>query len=548
MTNKHQQQKRALHALFILLLSVVGMTKLQAQNITFADAEVKSICVANWDTNSDGELSYAEATVVTSLGGVFRNNSSITSFDELQYFTGLSSIESQAFYYCTGLTSIEIPSSVTSIGGNAFLNCTGLTSIEIPSSVTSIGGNAFRNCTGLTSIEIPISVTSIGDYAFSGCIGLTSIEIPNSVTSIGDYAFSGCSGLEQIIVDAGNTAYDSRDNCNAIINSSTNELVAGCKDTVIPNTVTSIGRLAFDGCTGLTSIEIPNSVTSIYNYAFRDCTNLTSIEIPNSVTLISNYAFSGCSGLEQIIVDAGNTIFDSRGNCNAIIKSSTNMLIIGCKNTVIPNSVTFIGGYAFYGCTGLTSMQIPNSVTFIYEYAFSKCTGLTSIEISNSVTYISSGAFSDCINLTSIEIPNSVTYIRDYAFFRCSGITSVVIDNDVDIGQYAFGDCASLASITVYAGRPPYLRGNAFHNVDKSIPVYVPCGSLEAYQTATGWSDFTNIQESCPQTVTLSEDWNWFSTYIEAEDLLQQLETALGENGIQIKNDSISTEYDSEWG
>ena len=218
---------------------------------------------------------------------------------------------------------------------------------------------------------------------------------------------------------------------------------------------------------------------------------------------------------------------------------------------MIPNSVTFIGGYAFYGCTGLTSMQIPNSVTFIYEYAFSKCTGLTSIEISNSVTYISSGAFSDCINLTSIEIPNSVTYIRDSAFFRCSGITSVVIDNDVDIGQYAFGDCASLASITVYAGRPPYLRGNAFHNVDKSIPVYVPCGSLEAYQTATGWSDFTNIQESCPQTVTLSEDWNWFSTYIDITnpiEMLQTLETALGENGIQIKNSNISTEYDSEWG
>ena len=180
--------------------------------IVFADANVKALCVANWDTNGDGELSYDEAAAVTDLGQVFSNNSSITSFNELQFFINLTSIGNNAFYYCTGLTSVEIPNSVTSIGNNAFYNCTSLTSVELPNSVTSIGGSAFSYCTGLTSVEIP-----------------------NSVTSIGTNPFVSCSGLEQIEVASDNAYYDSRENCNAIIRTSTNALVTGCKNTVIPN-------------------------------------------------------------------------------------------------------------------------------------------------------------------------------------------------------------------------------------------------------------------------------------------------------------------------
>ncbi len=167
--------------------------------------------------------------------------------------------------------------SVTSIGSVAFYGCSGLTSITIPNSVTSIGNDAFYRCSGLTSITIPNSVTSIGGEAFSGCKVLTSITIPNSVTSIGEFAFSGCSSLTSINVQAGNTKYDSREKCNAIIETASNTLIAGCKNTVIPNSVTIIGEWAFDSCSGLTSVTIPSSVTSIGRGAFEDCPNIQTI-------------------------------------------------------------------------------------------------------------------------------------------------------------------------------------------------------------------------------------------------------------------------------
>ncbi|MCQ2243060.1 MAG: leucine-rich repeat domain-containing protein [Bacteroidaceae bacterium] len=187
------------------------------------------------------------------------------------------SIGENAFFVCSSLTSVTIPNSVTSIGGWAFCDCSGLTSVTIPNSVTSIGGWAFYNCSGLTSITIPNSVTSIGGGAFEGCSGLTSVTIPNSVTSIGNYAFSGCSGLTSITVENGNPNYDSRDNCNAIIETSTNTLKSGCQNTIIPNSVTSIGEMAFLDCSGLTSVTIPNSVKSIGDYAFNFCTGLKEI-------------------------------------------------------------------------------------------------------------------------------------------------------------------------------------------------------------------------------------------------------------------------------
>ena len=393
--------------------------------IDFEDDNVKALCVANWDIDGDGELSYAEAAAVTDLDQVFRSNSTITSFDELQYFISLSTIRGSAFYGCNNLTSIILPNSITAIYGSAFYNCNKLTSIEIPNSVLTIGSYAFYNCSGMTSVNIGSSVTSIGEDAFYNCNKLTSIEIPSSVTNMVTNPFAYCRGLEQITVDSGNTVYDSRENSNAIINTNTNALVTGCKNTVIPNTVTSIGNYAFYGCNGLTSIEIPDSVTSI-------------------------------------------------------------------------------GDYAFYGCGSMNSVTIGNSVTSIGALAFYHCIALTSVTMGSAVTSIGSNAFMDCTGLVSIEISNSVTSISYLAFYGCTG----------------------LSSITVLAETPPALGGSAFSRVNKAIPVYVPCGSAESYHASNGWSDFTNIRESCSQqTVALSQGVNWFSTYVDIT--LEDLQTAL---------------------
>ncbi len=297
------------------------------------------------------------------------------------------------------------------------------------------------------------SVTSIGREAFFRCYGLRSIHIPESIKSIGKYAFYELDSLVSISVDKRNRVYDSRENCNAIIKTKTNELVLGCQETVIPNTVTSIGASAFASCSHLTTILIPNSVKTIGSGAFFRCGSLTAITIPNSVTSIGDYAFHYCyslasvsisssvtsigrdvfhfcDSLSYIHVDPNNPVYDSRDNCNAIILSKTNELIVGCQKTVIPNTVTSIGKEAFYHCEGLTSINIPNSVTSIGDGAFQMCDNLTSINIPNSVTSIGRDAFNHCVSLTSINIPNSVTSIGNEAFHMCFKLTSIDIAED----------------------------------------------------------------------------------------------------------------------
>ena len=405
---------------------------------------------------------------ITGIGNYAFNGSSAMT---INIPGNVTRIGERAFAGC-GLTSLFIPKNVTSIGDSAFFNCHDLVSIQvendnmicdsrencnalihtadntlllgcqnttIPNGVTAIGDNAFYYCSNLTSISIPNSVTSIGDNAFYCCTGLTAISIPNSVTAIGENAFAGCNGL---------TAVN------------------------IPNSLTTIGKFAFSHCTQLSEILIPNTVTTIDEGAFFFCTGLTSITIPNSVTAIKYRAFTGCSGLTSIQVESGNAVYDSRENCNAIIETADNTIILGCQNTFIPNSVTSIGDEAFWACTNLTSISIPNSVTSIGDGAFNQCINLASICIPNGVTSIGKAAFADCSKLATIIIPNTITTIDDYAF-KSNGLTDMYC----------------------YAEQLPEIGNDIFssYSIQANATLHVPASSVGAYQTAEQWKDFKEI-------------------------------------------------------
>ncbi len=385
---------------------------------------------------------------------------------------------------------------VTSIGHHAFWDCKGITNITIPEGVISIEYEAFSDCSGLISITIPASVTSISCGAFRDCSGLTSITIPASVTSIEKEAFLGCSGLTSIIVDKGNKYYDSRNNCNAIIETSSDTLVTGCKNTIIPASVTSIGDYAFWSCSGLTGIRIPANVTSIGCGAFGDCSGLTKIKILAGVTSINWYAFPGCSGLTSIIVDKENKYYDSRNDCNAIIETSSNTLVTGCKNTIIPASVIRIGDEAFNGCSGLTSITIPKGVTSIGGYAFSCCRSLTSITIPASVRSIGENAFLGCDSLTNITIPKGVTSIGEDVFYSCKNLVISCYKNSA-VHKYAIEN-----NIPVKLIVDPAKKGTILTVSSKKLEVKVTSSSKKnPTVTITKFTDKKAKKLTIPATV-----------------------------------------------
>ena len=302
------------------------------------------------------------------------------------------------------------------IGESAFTGCANVESITIPSSVTSIGKSAFEDCTSLESITIPSSVTSIGESAFEDCTSLESITIPSSVTSIGYAAFYGCSNLNEINIpsialwcqiDFQSSRANPLSNEQAVLKINKEEITNITEEML--EGVTTIPNYAFVGYHKLQSITLSSSITNIGYCAFFGCASLKSITIPSSVTSIGYGALSECLSLSSIIVDSNNSQYDSRDNCNAIIETSTKTLIVGCKDTIIPSSVTSIGELAFTGCISLQNITIPSSITSIGYGAFYDCTNLQSVTIPSSVINIGAGAFAECTNLKKaiFEDPNN---------------------------------------------------------------------------------------------------------------------------------------------
>ena len=398
---------------------------------------------------------------------------------------------SHAFAYDFKVDGLEY--NILSSNTCEIVNSAYMSTINIPSGV--VGSGKFY------------TVVGIADNAFSNNSGLESVTIPKTITQIGIMAFYACSKLKSIVIDKENIFYDSRDNCNAIIETATNTLKKGCTNTIIPESVTSIGDDSFYNCRELISISIPNSITSIGDGAFASCGKLNSVTIPNSVTNIAINAFTNCYSVNSIIVESENTIYDSRDNCNAIIETATNSLIVGCKNTIIPSSVTSIGDFSFYECSDLTSIKIPNSVTSIGTGAFYRCSGLTSVTIPNSVTSIGSSAFQNCVGLTSITIPNSVTSIGNGTFSECSGLTSITIPNSVtSIKGWTFSGCESLTTIVI-PNSVTSIGERAFQGCYSLVSITIP----NSVKTISDWT-FSHCKNLI--SVTIPESITTMGNYI----------------------------------
>ena len=261
------------------------------------------------------------------------------------------------------------------------------------------------------------------------------------------------------------------------------EYQGSIKACTIADGVTSVGRSAFWLCPALESVAIGADVAGIGTYAFTSCPALTSVTLPDGVTSIEAGAFSNCTALTSVILPDGVTSIEG-----SIFSGCTSL-----TSVILPDGVTSIEGYAFEGCTSLASVILPDGVTSIGYSAFKGCTSLASAILPDGVTSIGDYAFDGCTALASVILPDGVTSIGSYAFYDCTSLASLTIGNGVtSIGGYAFWNCTALTNLTCRAAVPPAIEYGTFNKVDKTIPVYVPAGSIEAYRTAEYWDEFTN--------------------------------------------------------
>ncbi|MBE6741166.1 MAG: fibronectin type III domain-containing protein [Ruminococcaceae bacterium] len=324
------------------------------------------------------------------------------------------------FCFCDDIKSVVIGEGVTSVGNWSFAGCKKLESVSLPSTMKRIGKRAFIGCISIKEIAVPERVEEINDSAFYNCAALTAIDIPGSVKTIGDNTFYHCTALKTVNLAEG---------------------------------VETISEYAFSECPLIESIALPESLKEIEGCAFSDCTSLKGLTIPKNVEKIGYNQYYhvpivfNCPSITTLKVDPENTAYDSRNNCNAIIETKSNILINGCCNTVIPDTVTEIYYRAFCGCTKLKSIEIPKSVQNIGGEVFMDCSNLEQVNLPKGLKAISYGLFENCKKLKSIEIPNTVELINARAFFECDSFTSLTIPDSVTKIHAAVWGCDKLKSV-----------------------------------------------------------------------------------------------------
>ena len=456
--------------------TMITLPKHDKENIQFEDLQVKAICCKNWDTNKDGELSYAEAAAVETFGTIFRENTNIIAFTEFKYFTGITEIPANAFNGCKSLWKISLPENIKTIGECAFYNCSSLSKINLPNGVTTIEDSAFNGCTTLSDVKFPNNLELIGSGAFSNCQSLSNIIIPNGVHTIGGNAFYACGDNINVYIPNSVKSMDWALNycggtltidCDII---TTNMLKgANFSRVIIGDNVTIIEKDVFEYHSGLNFIHIGKKVESIQDM-FYGC-NITDIDVSD---LSKWYEIDHNYGLAVLV---NNHTADLSLNGEPILLEG---------DIVIPDGVTKIGDYAFCGNSKITSIAIPNSVTSIGVYAFCDCSKLESIIIPDKVATIGYCAFNNC-GINSVTIGSGCVYI-DNAFYYCNNLETVYCKPAFPPAVYYLYNKTSSVYIT-----------KAFPS---NSTIYVPRASLNYYMQYSSYESNTVATTNWSQLIS----------------------------------------------